>query len=151
MNIKANEYIREVKPVFSTKKNKQEIIINSPEKVYDLFNDLKDDAQEKFIVLHLDIRNKVSCFHIVSIGALNWTKVDISSIARTALITGSYGIICIHNHPSSNTEPSENDIETTHRIKKACDIVGIQLVDHIIIGDGFYSFKEHGLIKKAKE
>lgn len=63
-----------------------------------------------------------------------------------ALLCGAVSIIVVHNHPSGDAAPSKEDINVTKRIKKAGEVIGIGLLDHIIIGDGYYSFLENDLI-----
>jgi len=68
-------------------------------------------------------------------------------IVKTALENNAAALICAHNHPSGNLNPSRDDISITKKIKAACDTVDIPLHDHLIIaGDGWYSFSDHGLI-----
>jgi len=147
MNLKANQYIREVKATFSKNlANKEKIYIKSASDAYKLFNDLTDSTQEKLITLHLASDNSILCFQIVSIETINTALVNPADIMRTALLTGATALIVLHNHPSGNTEPSPADKEITEKIKQACELFQINLFDHIIIGDGYYSFADHELL-----
>ena len=114
--------------------------------VSDWFRALKDEAKESFIALHLDGKNRVNCMEVVSIGSLNQSIVHPREVFKTALLSSAAAIILIHNHPSGDTTPSREDMEITKRLKEAGDILGIKVLDHIIIGEDYYSFTEHRLI-----
>ena len=77
-------------------------------------------------------------------GGTTFCMADVASIARNALLTGAYGVVIAHNHPSGCLEPSNDDIKLTKQTKQALALLGIQLVDHVIItSGGYYSFKEN--------
>ena len=83
----------------------------------------------------------------VSKGGISSTVVEIRHILYIALKTNSTGIILAHNHPSGNLKPSSTDINLTRRIKSACEIMDLNLTDHIILTkDNYYSFMEGGLL-----
>ena len=77
-------------------------------------------------------------------GAADWCRADISQIYKTAILTNCSSILCFHNHPSGSLVPSMMDVHITEKMKRAGDMLDIELEDHIIIGkDGsFYSFRE---------
>ncbi len=86
----------------------------------------------------------------ISKGSLNATIVDPKEIIKEATLRSAASVILVHNHPSGETEPSSEDIEITNRITQACELVGIKVLDHIIIGkdrEDYYSFAKAGLIK----
>ena len=68
------------------------------------------------------------------------------NILTRVLLTGCPNIVLIHSHPSGDTSPSQADVKLTSRIKEACNIIGIKLLDHIIVGDDYYSFMEHNVL-----
>ena len=104
-------------------------------------------AEENFIILCLNTKNKIAGVHPVSIGSLNASIVHPREVFKAALLNNANGIICLHNHPSGDPEPSRDDIEITHRLVNAGNILGIKVFDHVIIGDGRYiSLKEQGTI-----
>ena len=104
-------------------------------------------AVENFILLCLNTKNKIAGVHTVSIGSLNASIVHPREVFKAALLNNASGIICLHNHPSGDPEPSREDIEITHRLVNAGNILGINVLDHIIIGDGRYiSLGERGLM-----
>ena len=109
---------------------------------------LKNADREMFILICLNTKNFVNCIHLVSIGTLDRAIVTPREILKTALLSNAASIAFVHNHPSGDPEPSEEDLRITRRLIDAGKIVGIELLDHIIIGNGggFHSFKERGLI-----
>lgn len=107
--------------------------------------EMHEMAEENFIILCLNTKNKIAGVHTVSIGSLNASIVHPREVFKAALLNNASGIICLHNHPSGDPEPSREDIETTHRLVNAGNILGIKVFDHVIIGDGRYiSLKEQG-------
>ena len=109
--------------------------------------EMHEMAEENFIVLCLNTKNKIAGVHTVSIGSLNASIVHPREVFKAAMLNNANGIICLHNHPSGDPEPSREDIEITHRLANAGNILGINVLDHIIIGDGRYiSLKEQGLM-----
>ena len=108
---------------------------------------LEDCDREKFIALLLDTKNHVVAANTVSIGTVNASLVHPREIFKVALLCNASAVILAHNHPSGNPTPSSEDIDITNRLKKAGEILGIEVLDHIIIGDNTWtSFKEKGLI-----
>ncbi len=106
-----------------------------------LITDEKIDHKEFFLVALLSRHNHVLGVAKTSVGSTNGTVVNIKEIFQLAIKTNSCGIILCHNHPSGNLKPSENDISITKKIKEACTLCEISLLDHIILtSEGFYSF-----------
>lgn len=101
--------------------------------------------QEHFVVLFLNVKNQVLHKQTIFIGSLNASIVHPREIFREAVKRSAASIICAHNHPSGVPTPSPEDIEVTSRLHEAGLIIGIDLIDHIIIGDHqFISLKEKG-------
>ena len=147
--MKANQYLREVQVTFKTKPEPDQAMkIGNPTDAVKFFTDLQNETQEKAIAIHLDTRNSISCFQIVSIGNLNSTIFDPKDVLKTTLLTNSCGIIYIHNHPSGDPKPSKEDIEVVKSLQAACKIFNIKLLDSIIIGDAglYFSFSEKGIL-----
>jgi len=120
---------------------------SGPEMIYNLFKGLNSFPAEAFIVLHLDSKNRLSAMSTISIGTMNSALVHSREIFRAAIANLTAGIICIHAHLSGDPEPSRQDLELTQKLKKAGDIIGIRIIDHIIVGRGKYvSFHERSLI-----
>ena len=96
--------------------------------------------------MHLDGKNRISCFDRVSVGSLNQSIVQMRELFKTACLSSAAAILVVHNHPSGDPSPSSEDLSITRRIKEAGDLLGIKLLDHIIIGESYISFVERGLI-----
>ncbi|AVK85929.1 DNA repair protein RadC [Lysinibacillus sp. B2A1] len=122
--------------------------IRSPHSAYELLRDFLGDVdREHFIVMCLDTKNQPTCIQTVHIGSLNSSIVHPREVLKSALLSNSASIIVAHNHPSNICDPSPEDISVTERLKKACEIVGVELLDHLIIcSDSFKSLKESGYI-----
>lgn len=98
--------------------------------------------KETFKVLLLNNANKIIGYTTISEGGLTSTIVDIRMILQTALVSNATSIILTHNHPSGNPHPSIHDDNLTKKIKSACELMDIRLLDHIIVTpyDSFYSY-----------
>ncbi len=123
-------------------------IFNSAEIVYNYFfpklNGLK---KEVFITLLLDTKLKLIKEVKVSEGTLNQSLIHPREVFKEAVKDSAYALILIHNHPSGDPTPSEQDIEITKKLKKACEVLEIPILDHVIIGSGtYFSMKEKGII-----
>ncbi len=103
--------------------------------------------KEIFKIILLNTKNEIICDIDVSVGTLNMSLVHPREVFREAIKRNSNKIILMHNHPSGNIEPSNEDKNVTLRLIKCGDLIGIEVIDHIIIGDGlYYSFKENMII-----
>lgn len=122
--------------------------IRNPKDVYDLLApDFRYQTKEHFTCLFLNTKNRVIFKEIISIGSLNAAIVHPREVFRAAIKRCSASLICAHNHPSGDSTPSKEDITLTKRLVEAGEIVGIEVLDHIIIGgNNFVSLKEHGLM-----
>lgn len=123
--------------------------ITSPDVLEKFIRDtgIADDIQENIVTLYLDNRNKVTGFEMVARGTQGSCYAIPSDIFRGALIAGAAGIIVAHNHPSGDTKPSDEDLQTAERLANAGNILGCPMKDFVIIGNTFKSFKKEGLIK----
>lgn len=121
-------------------------VIRSPEDAAAyLMTDMSSLLQEHFVVLFLNVKNEVLHKQTIFIGSLNSSIVHPREIYREAVKRSAASIIAAHNHPSGNPAPSPEDIEVTKRLVEAGSIIGIDLLDHVIIGDHkFISLKEKG-------
>jgi DNA repair protein RadC len=120
---------------------------NTPEDAHHVLKRIFEGAdREYFVALHLDTRNKVTGYHVVSIGSLNTSVVHPREVFKAAILDSAAAVVVSHNHPSGNIMPSKEDVELTARLQKAGNILGIEVLDHIIVGDSFYSFKTKGLL-----
>jgi DNA repair protein RadC len=93
---------------------------------------------ERFGVILVDTKLRVLRAHIVSYGALDAVVAHPREVFREATIAGAAGIIAFHNHPSGDPEPSDDDVRVTIRLARAGEIIGVELFDHVILGDGRY-------------
>jgi DNA repair protein radc len=118
----------------------------SPIQIFNTFSFLRHETKEHFIALHLDGKNRVVCIDIVSIGSLNQSIVHPRELFKTALLSSAAAVILLHNHPTGDPTPSTEDITITRRLTDAGEMIGIKVLDHIIIGDSYYSFSERGII-----
>ena len=127
---------------------KKDVKINSPKDLADLLiGEMNDLTQEVLKVVLLSTKNIIIGTKDVFKGSLNTSIVHPREIFKQAIDKHSASIIICHNHPSGDPTPSKEDINITLRIKECGNILGIQLVDHIIIGNNkFVSLKERGLI-----
>ncbi|MGB9877234.1 MAG: RadC family protein [bacterium] len=111
---------------------------------------LKDAKQEFFQLILLDIKNKPIEKIELSKGSIDSTVVDPKMIVKEATLRSASSVILVHNHPSGDTTPSSDDISLTRRVVQACELVGVKVLDHIIIGktkERYFSFAKEGLLK----
>ncbi len=122
------------------------IELDNPEKVFKLIKSkLKDYHKEHFYIIALNSRNY--SIAEVSIGSLNASIVHPREVFAEAIKNKAASVIFVHNHPSGNPEPSENDLLITKRLVESGKILGIEISDHIIAAkDDYFSFKNNGLI-----
>jgi len=118
----------------------------SPQQIFEIFQDLRLEAKEHFITLHLDGKNRILCIDRVSVGSLNQSIVHPREVFKSAVYSSAAAIILVHNHPSLDPAPSREDIEITRRLKECGELLGIKLLDHIIVGDSYVSFVERGML-----
>jgi len=111
---------------------------------------LSRESIEQFRVLFLDPQRRLIADEAQARGTVNHTPVYPREVARRALEHGAQAIVLVHNHPSGDPTPSEADIAMTRQIVVACDVIGVTVADHIIMGNGRWtSFAEAGLLPQA--
>ncbi|WP_445669150.1 RadC family protein [Niallia sp. FSL W8-0635] len=122
--------------------------IRSPEDAAKyMMNEMRFLSQEHFVCLYLNTKNQVMHKQVVFIGSLNASIVHPREVYKEAFRRSAASIICLHNHPSGDPSPSREDIEVTKRLVECGKIIGIDLLDHIIIGENkFISLKEKGYV-----
>lgn len=102
--------------------------------------------REIMVVMSMTVKREPLALEVVAVGGNASCQVEVGNIFKHALMNNAAGLICFHNHPSGDPTPSGEDRRFTKRVQKAGKILGIELVDHIIIGQkAFYSFQEQGL------
>ncbi|SOC34817.1 JAB domain-containing protein [Ureibacillus acetophenoni] len=120
--------------------------VRSPQDAYELMKEFLGDVdREHFVVLCMDTKNQPTNIQVVHIGSLNSSIVHPREVLKSAILSNSASIICGHNHPSNDSTPSPEDIEVTKRLVEAGQIIGIEVLDHLIMcEDNFRSLKELG-------
>ncbi|WP_138159734.1 RadC family protein [Peptoniphilus catoniae] len=126
--------------------NKKRIL--SPKDILDIvMEDMKNLSTEEFRIVILNTKKEIITIRTISSGTLDTTIVHPREVFKAAIDFRAHTILLLHNHPSGDSSPSNQDISLTDRLVKAGNILGIEVVDHIIIGNGnYYSFKEQGII-----
>ena len=128
--------------------------LESPKQVCTILRDLgvHELEQEHFLAFFLDVKHRVRGFSTVSVGLIDRSQVHPREVFRNAILNGSSRVILAHNHPSNDPTPSAQDIDCTRQLVEAGKIIGIEVLDHVIIGDGesagrrYVSFREEGLL-----
>ncbi len=139
----------QIQAVFELQKRTQtdrtKTIIKSAKDVYEYCKPkIGDKLKEYFMILLLDTKNKIIKDETISIGTLNSSIIHPREVFKTAIKESANSIILVHNHPSGDPEPSQEDEEITKELTKAGELIGIKVLDHVIIGkDEWYSFKDN--------
>lgn len=132
----------------ATNPKAKRISINNPDSIADLFmEEMRYYRKEFFKVLLLNTKGEIISVEDASIGDLSSTIVHPREIYSSAIRRSAAAVVFVHNHPSGNPQPSQEDVDVTNRLMEAGKILGIKVLDHIVIGDGTYvSFKDRQLI-----
>lgn len=127
----------------------EDIELSDPKKVVEWLRfSLGFSDKEKFFVIYVNGKGNILKNEIVSTGSRNSSIVGIDEILRKAILLKAAYILVAHNHPSDNVKPSLTDIDFTERLCNSCDMMGIPLLDHIIIGkSSYFSFKNQCMLK----
>ena len=114
---------------------------------------IQDHEQEHFLTIILDVKHQIKGFFTVSIGLIDRSQVHAREVFRNAILQGASKVILAHNHPSGDPTPSAQDIACTRDIVAAGKIVGIEVMDHVILGlptpsrpRDYLSFREENLL-----
>ncbi len=102
--------------------------------------------RENFVAVLLNTKNEVIEFPTISVGTLSASLVHPREVFKPAIRASAASVVLAHNHPSGRVEPSREDREVTRRLSEAAEIIGIEVLDHVILGDGYFSMKEHGML-----
>jgi DNA repair protein RadC len=120
-----------------------DVFLRSPEEVFQYAKDLARLKKEHLRGLYLDTRNKLIRDEVIAIGTLNQSLSHPREVFHPAIESNAAAIILVHNHPSGDPSPSKDDIELTKQIYQASKILGIDILDHVIIGnERYFSLKE---------
>lgn len=121
--------------------------ITSAVDVYEELKPFSTKSQEHFLVMTLDGASHIINTRTVFIGTLNQSLVHPREVFADAITDRAAGVIVAHNHPSGTLAASRADMQITHRLKEVAELVGIELLDHVILAkNGFYSFSDEGLL-----
>ncbi|GEN45809.1 RadC family protein [Alkalibacillus haloalkaliphilus] len=131
-----------------TYKTSDQYVIKSPEDGANfLMEDLRGLKQEHFVALYLNTKNQIIHRRTIFIGSLNSSIVHPREVFKEAIKHSAASVICAHNHPSGDPSPSNEDVHVTRRLYESGKVVGIELLDHLVIGDHKYiSMKEKGYL-----
>lgn len=122
-------------------------VISSPADVERLLRGrIANLDRENFVVVLLNTKNEVIETSTVSVGTLSASLVHPREVFKPAVRASAASVVLAHNHPSGKVEPSREDREVTRRLGEAAGILGIEVLDHVIVGDGYFSMKEHGML-----
>ncbi|MCL6478526.1 MAG: DNA repair protein RadC [Peptococcaceae bacterium] len=133
--------------VASTSESDRPVIKGPEDAALMVMEEMRHLDREHFCVLLLNTKHQVLARETISIGTLNSSLVHPRELFRAAIKRSASAVILVHNHPSGDPAPSREDREITQRLKHAGSIIGIEVLDHIIIGDNkFISFKDKGMI-----
>jgi len=155
MTEKKPTYIREIELRYKKHRVKSDAPVNEPltdpKKVYELFSNLQDDAKEKLITISLDAKLKLLCFEVIAIGSVHSIYARPIEVLRASIPLNPYGIILVHNHPSGDPTPGPEDEKFTSNLLINTTSLGLNFIDHIIIGhDRYFSFTEDGIMERLK-
>ncbi len=128
-------------------RNPGRAVISSPADVESLLRGrIANLDRENFVAVLLNTKNEVVEYPTISVGTLSSSLVHPREVFKPAIRASAAGIVLAHNHPSGKVEPSREDREVTRRLVEASEIIGIEVLDHVILGDGYFSMKEHGML-----
>jgi len=122
--------------------------IRTPSHVSDLLMEhYGSNDREVLVVIHVDTRMKILSVEPIAVGGLNISYVNMRELFKGAIVANASSIILAHNHPSGDATPSPEDVSLTRKVKEAGKILGIEVLDHVIVGyNSFTSLYERGLI-----
>src|SRR5262245_13874496 len=106
-----------------------------------------DADKEHFVLLALNNKNRINGYKLISTGTLTASLIRPGDVYRAALHLAAAAVVFVHNHPSGDPMPSQEDVEITRRLKECGDMLAIRVLDHVILGaDRYYSFSDRGLL-----
>ncbi len=122
-------------------------VISSPADVDGLLRGrIANHDRENFVAVLLNTKNEVIEFPTISVGTLSASLVHPREVFKPAIRASAASVVLAHNHPSGKVDPSREDREVTKRLVSAAEIIGIVVLDHVILGDGYFSMKEQGML-----
>ena len=126
----------------------QRVPLTRPSEVVRWLSDVAASDREQFVCFHLNARNQVNAMEVVSVGSLNASLVHPRELFKSAILNNAASVVLAHNHPSGDTTPSKEDIALTKRMVEAGELLGIEVMDHVIVvpDGGFLSLREANLL-----
>jgi DNA repair protein RadC len=124
-------------------------VLRTPAEAAPLFAQyIGDQDREVFVIAMLTVRHRLLAFHKVSVGCLTSSLVHPREVMKPAILAGSAALLLAHNHPSGDPEPSAEDVALTRRLAAAGQLLGIEVLDHMILGEAgrFVSLRERGVM-----
>lgn len=122
-------------------------VISSPTDVEGLLRGrIANLDRENFVAVLLNTKNEVLEVSTISVGTLSASLVHPREVFKPAIRASAASVVLAHNHPSGKVDPSREDREVTRRLCDASEIIGIDVLDHVILGDGYFSMKEHDML-----
>ena len=130
-------YLKELKIKYIKTKIKNPVRkqVPSPKVLVKLFKDLEKEDKEKILSVHVNSKMIINCFEVLTIGGVDLALISAKDVFKGVLLTNSTGFILIHNHPSGDPTPSEQDFAMIKKLQKQAKIMEINFVDFIIVGD----------------
>ena len=130
--------------------------LNSPDAAVEMIGrELSEWDREALLVLNLDTKNNVINMHVVSIGTINYSVTTMRELIKSSILSNASSMIMMHNHPSGDVSPSEEDIEITGNIVAIGKLMGIEVLDHIIVGSDpsfqYYSFSDNDMLRPSQK
>ncbi len=143
-------FVADLSALYTTSEGKaldEALVIRSPQDGYNFLKaEMENLEQEQLRTLNLDVRNKIISAPMIYQGNINTIIIRAAEIFRPAIIDNASAILIAHNHPSGEPSPSPEDVRITHDLVQAGKLLGIEVLDHLIVGKGkFVSLKERGL------
>lgn len=125
--------VPELKLALIKEPGRKPVAVYSPEDMGKFVEPLRLYAEEHFIAYHLDAKSQVTGFQVVSHGTISASLVHPREVFKAAILSNSHALIVAHNHPAGSISPSPEDLETTEKLIRAGELLGISLVDHVIV------------------
>lgn len=107
--------------------------VRTPEDLTQYLEPMKHLSEEHFVALHLNARNQLTGYHVVSHGTLSASLVHPREVFKAALLSNAYCIVVAHNHPGGSPDPSPEDLQTTRQLVDAGKLLGVEILDHLIV------------------
>jgi len=133
--------------VHATSTDSNAPVVSNPSEAAAVARAVLPTDREGFVVLHLDSRHRVRSIELVAVGTLNATMIHPREVFKGAILANAAAVLVAHNHPSGDLTPSAEDRAITSRLAEAGEILGIEVIDHVIVtNEGYLSFEAERLL-----